>query len=851
MAALLVAGLVLVVVAVVALRPGSDDGSSRRSAGAQDTSVTGDAVDTCGDDARRSTVGAGAFGAWTDQDGLPAYDLTDRRHLGRAATSGRDIGWHLFGNDRVVALADTDGAVQQWSADRRQQWVNKVDESAGEVGGGFGYVEQGDRTVSTQSVDAGRDAVLRFGIGSVHRCRTVGSLVVLEDVYAPFGDDPLLLHDVTLSNPSDSDVTATWHELWDLDPVVQSTHEAMELEDATYDASRRLVSTVQVDPDDDAPLTLFAAALRSPESSYGTSPDVTDESRAAGPPGAFTFASPVTVAAGTSVTLRYAFGATPGEDVHGLVDSYADADDPLAASEQAWRAWLPRVRLLGVPDAPALEREAAWTAAQVRQGATYDATCGHHVVSQGGYYQYGFGVQLGLRDPLQHALGLIWTDPALALENLRYAARLQSPDGELPFGVDGLCTPIANDGQDDLDVWLLMLAAEYGLATRDVAAFDEALPGSEGDGSLWDRLEVAVDHQEGMRGPHGGYLVRSGDWSDGSRKALGMTESLLETTQLAYVYRRLAAWARAADHRAFARRLGALAARDVAVVRRNVAPGGWVQRGWDRGRPIGRGTIFGEPQGWALLSGALPPEAERRLVAAVGRHLTAGSRIGSAQVPARGSPAGRERSKPFPVAGDGAAAYLGGVWYAVNGWWVWGLATAADEVPAAARAAVDEWRRNSLTAHATAFPRAWSGVLSTDDVCAADYAPDPARCGLFDGAEVDTLNMHQPAWETWGLAVLAGLTATEDGYWIDPALSGDFRVRYPRASVARDGVVLSGSVRPVGKGRIDLDVAEVPPGRLRVTVDGRGTPYLRTSDGISFRVTTQADTPVRWRVAPR
>ena len=43
----------------------------------------------------------------------------------------------------------------------------------------------------------------------------------------------------------------------------------------------------------------------------------------------------------------------------------------------------------------------------LRSGVTYEEACGHHILSQGGYYQYDNGHQIAFRDPLQHVMPLI------------------------------------------------------------------------------------------------------------------------------------------------------------------------------------------------------------------------------------------------------------------------------------------------------------------------------------------------------------------------------------------------------------------------------------------------------------
>ena len=120
-----------------------------------------------------------------------------------------------------------------------------------------------------------------------------------------------------------------------------------------------------------------------------------------------------------------------------------------------------------------------------------------------------------------------------------------------------LCHKLQFGNADDLDVWLLWAAAEYGLGTRDLRVFDVREPYTgRGSGTLWDHLKLAFRHQQSLLRDHGGYAaLDSGDWSDLSTQFLGMTESTLVTAQVAYVYPRLAELAQARGDHAFAAEL--------------------------------------------------------------------------------------------------------------------------------------------------------------------------------------------------------------------------------------------------------------------------------------------------------
>ncbi len=77
--------------------------------------------------------------------------------------------------------------------------------------------------------------------------------------------------------------------------------------------------------------------------------------------------------------------------------------------------------------------------------------------------------------------------------------------------------------------------------------------------------------------------------------------------------------------------------------------------------------------------------------------------------------------------------FVGGVWYSLNGWLTWALGTLDGAVPGARGDAFSELVRNTLAAHATAFPNSWDGILSVDDACHACRAR--IRLGARRGRE--------------------------------------------------------------------------------------------------------------------
>jgi glycosyl transferase family 36 len=57
-----------------------------------------------------------------------------------------------------------------------------------------------------------------FGVGYFEQDLQAGDVGVRRTVFAPFGDDPVLLADVTLTNTATTTRTLGWFEYWDADP---------------------------------------------------------------------------------------------------------------------------------------------------------------------------------------------------------------------------------------------------------------------------------------------------------------------------------------------------------------------------------------------------------------------------------------------------------------------------------------------------------------------------------------------------------------------------------------------------------------------------------------------------------
>jgi hypothetical protein len=854
-----------------------------------------------------STYGSGSFGQWAvDAHKLPAYryeiDPLTSPIAPQPELSGNVNAWNQIGNDHVVADGSNHGYTQLWSQDRLYQWTNYYDASHNHFAGGFGYLNVGGKVLSTLYDDRpeGASTERLYGVGYYQKQTAIKGLAEQDRVYAPFGDDSLLLHDVTIRNTSRKAITGSYFEYWDLNPMIQGvTQFARGYQSPVWDPQTQTLTAAQLpDETDTQPLSIFAGALQAPVSGYDTDTSAFFGSggRAApvavssgqltnsiAPPspngqegrGMFAMQSPIALGPGASVTLRYAYGYGHPEAIQPMLSRYRSAPSPFNQSEAQWSKWLPKVELGS--SYSWLARELQWDVYTVRSDSTYEECAGHHILSQGGYYQYFFGQNEAFRDPLQHALPMIWSDPALARDVIAYSAQEQpAGSGAVPYGMLSMCRRFDLGTADDLDQWLLWGGAEYALSTRDFAFLRQQLPyyAGAGSGTLWEHLKLAFHHQEEVigRGAHGEYVTgATGDWNDFSTEFNQMTESNLVTAQAAYIYPRLALVADAIGDPAFAAELRAAGAHDKAIVAGQWVPGesvtpadaglGWFARGYSGAKQLGSGAIYVEPQPWALLAGAATQPQAAQIVAAYRRFLVGvgapygPTQIGAAMAPGSTDPGANEQNQPGL---NNSREFPGGAWFALNGQMTWALARLDGVVPEAATYAWDEFTRNTLATHATAFPGHWDGVISVDDECASYYQSPPSGCGigLATGANVvngyDTQIMHQPAYSLFDLLSLAGVEATGDGYEVVPHLPmATFDIRLPQVGVAQQNGLIRGYLSTSG-GSVTMRVAPPPgvaPADAVAYAGGSQVPDTVVGGLVQFTLATKAGRPADWAVS--
>jgi hypothetical protein len=274
--------------------------------------------------------------------------------------------------------------------------------------------------------------------------------------------------------------------------------------------------------------------------------------------------------------------------------------------------------------------------------------------------------------------------------------------------------------------------------------------------------------------------------------------------------------------------------------------GKWLCRAW-LGPTLGwlgEGTLWLEPQPWAILGGVTTPEQSRELVATMDALLRRGSPIGAMQM-SRG---------PDMLLGamfEAGTCVNGGVWPSLNLTLIWALATVD------AAMAWDEWKKNSLARHAATYPDVWYGIWSgtdsynsTVDKTAGETVNNP----YFHGTDFPVLNLHSHACSLYSSSKAIGLEFNESGLTVRPELPVEsYRFESELVGVIKlaEGSY-EGWYAPLRAGTwtVKVGLPQQAMSRLNgASVNGAAVELKKDSDGlVTLTGASGAGKPLRWRI---
>lgn len=864
--------------------------------------------------------GSSHFGAWTeDEFGLPAFRYTCNQVSDpRAATPvqpgilGPTEHIHQVGNDRITALASNFGHVWVRQDEGCPKILNDFDPETSQFAGGIGYLTDGQETLST-CYDGSNPSFQRiFGIGYFRKHVAGNSYSLDQVISAPFGDDPVLLSQVTVTNHRDTPATVRWVEYWGCQPYELSFRALIEsfrgigtateirrrfgrlfshqvsqvngmqgLLDTKHFQGRspdeeavwhQMKAALKAQPnaflapiDDlrpgtdfdsvdlpatflvslDAPASGFSAGAASffgpggPSNPTGLKQPLNGNLQDTGPHTGFLLERTLHLAPGKSQTLNFMYGYLPeGFKLGALISRYGNS--PASALKRSSLEWKQRGMRFDVAAEPWVKRESTWNYYYLRSSQTYDDFFDEHILNQNGFYQYTMGFQGVARDPLQHSMPFLFSDPEIVRSILRYTLKEVRDDGSVPYAIvgHGVIAPMASDNGSDLPLWLLWTASEYVLATRDVNFLDEKIPArfsatagrSDSVRSLLARcFHHQVDHV-GV-GQHGVARMLNDDWNDGLlatwaqsdlKECVEQGESVLNSAMSAWVFDFYARMLRyAGDTSGLPAKLTASAEQHRQATRAQWN-GKWFKRAWLGPKLgwLGDSTLWIEPQPWAILAGATSASQSRELVQTINDLLRSGP-LGAAQM-----------SDGLDMKSGGATSIgtleRGAIWPSLNQTLVWALAAIDPAM------AWDEWKRNSLARHANAYPDIWYGVWSGNDSYNSPLNKIPGGAAnepFFHGTDFPVLNLHSHACSMYSVTKLLNLEFTETGLNISPDLPLDsYKFDSPLLGIAKSG-----------PGRYEGWYAPSRPGRWTVRI----TLPLHIADALSHAEINGAASPVR------
>ncbi|MHA1191624.1 MAG: GH36-type glycosyl hydrolase domain-containing protein [Promethearchaeota archaeon] len=888
----------------------------------------------------KKAFGSGYFGEWIeDEFGLPAYlyncdQINDPKALSPVNEIWRMKNDHSFqiGNDRLVSVVSNYGYMQVRQDEGGPKFLNDYDPQRNRFGGGFGYLTDGKVILNTYYPGNGNEFNRIYGVGYCNKKVEGDGLNIDQVIFAPFGDDPIIISRVTITNNRKTPANLRWVEYWD-NNVYQFSYLTFmsalgkkdvgltkkmrrELNDQTKSHAQEILNSNGIQAaktskniayefsfenirlfnskptfEDKNPPSVFLVSLNGKPS--GMSVDGAEFFGSGGVKSPDGLKKPISfnlndthdnsallmerefnLNPGETKTLYFAYGYLPeGFELTSLINKYKTRISKVW--ENSCEQWKNSAILMKIADEPWVERELLWHNYYLRGAMTYDNFFKEHILSQGHVYQYLVGFQGAARDPLQHALPYILTKTGISKEILRYTLKEVQSDGEIPYGItgNGKLMP-APFKPSDQELWLLWLASEYVLATRDVDFLDEEI-------SMYpihrSRAEKATVHeilarcyihftQVTGRGKHGLQRLSNGDWNDTviighipaekHEELRKVAESVLNSAMSIYCLEKYAEMLQYAAKGAMVDDVLNYAQSQRDAVKAQWT-GTWFKRAWiteDIGW-LGTDRLWLEPQPWAIIGDVPNQEQKKILVNAIDKFVRKPSKIGAMLL---------NKALDIESMAKGVAANAG-IWPSITGTLIWALSLVDGEL------AWDEWKKNTLAYHAENYPDIWYGIWSGPDTYNSELSKYPGQTiftpkqsngdkeqdvenleitGL-NWTDFPVMNLHPHAWSLYTLIHLIGAKFTNKGLELKPVLpKQEYEFSSPILGFKKSKNGYSGWYSPLKEGsfKITITLSEDEINNVNISVNGKKGKYTTTENSLIFDGINKQNNPLEWSI---
>ncbi|HXQ22097.1 MAG TPA: hypothetical protein VN812_10530 [Candidatus Acidoferrales bacterium] len=758
------------------------------------------------------------YGHWVVTNKLPAFVYSADQEALPAAEWDPIIApltrrnWLMVGNRAIRLQCANDGTVAVFDETYGLRWLTAPDP----VGTGVSLIADTDRQWGTEySSRAGERTPLRtFGPTWFQVQDSYAGLSLTRTILCPEGEVPWLLVHVQLALSANAPHARSIRhtERWALRPrflnVLETTDQRRTRAElaVTYAVSQSAAGPVAQEQFAavSTPGAVGAAAqyLIGPPATLvlerlgGTAGDASYRLDGSPHP-TLEIATSLALKPGQKRDLWFRFGRQDGRAV----------PQPKRLLNSSLQALPKRLPIAAAPAAPEAAQEIPWHAALLTGGLAVDRVIGGHTLDQASTYSYLMGFNGAARDPLQHALPLVYTQPDLALSVLRNSCAWAQPNGDLPYALDGAKRPASIGFRpSDSNLWALWLAAEYATATGDLAAFDAPLSYHPTHNTSAVPLREHLRRQFRFfvdvvgRGERGHVRILHADWNDLAIHESGVDPQSMIAQGSSVLNSAMTSWVLGVFG-ALATRLGEAAlateARTQADELRQLVSdawnGSWFHRAYaPGGGVIGDTDLWLEVQPWALLCGAANQTQAQALLNTIDQRARRSSPLGA-----------RIR---WPATGNGTA---GGIWYSINMTLIWAATHVSSTL------AWNEWRRMTLGSHTAAYPEIWEGTLSGPDSWNPPESSRPGRTWAspptFAMQAFPVNNMHSHSQPLLAYLRLLGVEPTSRGT-LAVGKGGDFQS--PVMQLKRTG---HGTLRTTGTVVLETITGTIHggPGKVR------------------------------------